>query len=172
MKTFTLQKELEEWLDEEKGEGEFKDFSFWANTDKGSFDSEKGAMTDYKIYAKNNITDEVYEGKGGYYTNNGHSFNYPVEFKLQVKKEKKVKNEFIPVKLLQDESSHWYIIPQELWDDWEKMEIAISEEDEDSKEWYKLVDEFCDKFNKYRTGGGTDLYQLYISQEEFNKLIH
>ncbi len=101
MKNFTLQEELVEWLNEEDGEGDFKDFSFWADETKGSFDSEKGAMTDYKIYAKNNNTGEKYVGRGGYYNSDGHHFFSPVEFVLQEKKKKKIEPVFTPVKIEQ-----------------------------------------------------------------------
>lgn len=167
MKKFTLQEELEEWIDD-NGEGEYKDFSFWSHTSTGHFDSEKGAMYDYKITAKNNVTDELYEGKGGYYTNNGHSFNYPVEFVLQEPKEKKVKSKYINIKLLQDDSSHWYIIPQEVVDDFENQMNYIYDHDDDGIE--DIINEFDNKFGKYRTGGDINNYQLCITQEELNRL--
>jgi len=56
------------------------------------------------------------------------------------------------VKAYQDESGHWYVIPNELEDDFLK-----DEQDE----------EFCDsgdfdaKYGQYMTGGALNLIQLY-----------
>lgn len=56
------------------------------------------------------------------------------------------------VKVTQDESGHWYILPNELYE-----EFGKDGEDED------FVDGglFDDKYGKYRTGGGINLVQLY-----------
>ncbi len=161
MKNFTLQEELETWVRTEQGEDEFKDFSFYADTDTGDFDSEKGAMTDYKIYAKNNTTGEKYVGRGGYYNSDGHHFFSSVKFVLQEKKEKKIKNEFIPIIPIQDNDSHWYIIPQEL----QKTFMQLAYYDQDDK-----IEEFNDLFSKYMVGGCLSNYQLFISQDELKRL--
>ncbi len=56
------------------------------------------------------------------------------------------------VKAIQDESGHWYVIPNDLLD-----EFADDEENE------SMVDsgEFDKKWGKYRTGGCLNLVQLY-----------
>lgn len=56
------------------------------------------------------------------------------------------------VKATQDESGHWYVIPNELYD-----EFIQDEQNED------MIDNgwFDDKWGKYRTGGDLNLIQLY-----------
>ena len=56
------------------------------------------------------------------------------------------------VKAIQDESGHWYVIPNDLVSDFEK-----DGEDED----FVDVGGFDDKYHKYRTGGDLNLIQLY-----------
>lgn len=57
------------------------------------------------------------------------------------------------VKVIKDDSGHWYIIPNEIAIDFYK-----DEEDED------FVDSggFDNKYGQYRTGGSLNLVQLYI----------
>lgn len=78
--------------------------------------------------------------------------------------------QFTPVKLLQDESSHWYIVPQELWDDWEGLIGAIYSTEEFSDEWYSLIDDFNNMFSKYMVGRRLSNYQLFVSQDELKRL--
>lgn len=56
------------------------------------------------------------------------------------------------VKAIQDESGHWYVIPNDLLD-----EFAEDEENE------SMVDsgKFDEKWDKYRTGGDLNLVQLW-----------
>ncbi len=56
------------------------------------------------------------------------------------------------VKAIQDDSCHWYVLPIDLVDEFDK-----DGQDED------FVDggEFDDKYGKYRTGGDLNLIQLY-----------
>jgi len=56
------------------------------------------------------------------------------------------------VKVIQDESGHWYVIPNDLLD-----EFADDEENE------SMVDsgKFDKKWGKYRTGGDLNLVQLW-----------
>jgi len=56
------------------------------------------------------------------------------------------------VKVTRDESGHWYVLPDGIYD-----EFVKDEENED------MIDsgEFDDKYEKYRTGGGINLVQLY-----------
>jgi len=57
------------------------------------------------------------------------------------------------VKAVQDDSGHWYVIPNEIASDFYK-----DEEDMD------FVDsgEFDNKYGQYRTGGSLNLVQLYV----------
>lgn len=56
------------------------------------------------------------------------------------------------VKAVQDDSGHWYVLPNELLKDFYK-----DEQDED------FVDsgDFDNKYSKYRTGGDLNIIQLY-----------
>ena len=56
------------------------------------------------------------------------------------------------VKVTRDESGHWYVLPDDIYD-----EFVKDEENED------MIDsgKFDDKYEKYRTGGGINLVQLY-----------
>jgi hypothetical protein len=56
------------------------------------------------------------------------------------------------VKATKDESGHWYVIPIEIMNEFEK-----DEQDEDFVDSGK----FDDKYRRYRTGGGLNLVQLY-----------
>ncbi len=57
------------------------------------------------------------------------------------------------VKAVKDDSSHWFIIPNDLYENFLK---DIDNED--------MIDngEFDNKYGKYRTGGDLNLIQLYI----------
>lgn len=61
------------------------------------------------------------------------------------------------IKAVKDESGHWYLIPNELLEEFRK-----EEQDEN------FVDSgnFDNKYGKYRTGGDLNLIQLYIKEEE------
>jgi len=56
------------------------------------------------------------------------------------------------VKAIQDESGHWYVIPNDLLNQFLNDELDES-----------MIDsgEFDDKWGKYRTGGDLNLIQLY-----------
>ncbi len=57
-----------------------------------------------------------------------------------------------PVKVLQDDSFHWYIIPNELAEQFYK---------DNENEGMADSGEFDEKYGKYRTGGSPNLIQLY-----------
>lgn len=59
------------------------------------------------------------------------------------------------VYVLQDESSHWYLIPNEEVEMFYKLL-------EESYNDYEAQDEFEIRFSKYRTGGDLNNKQLYI----------
>lgn len=60
--------------------------------------------------------------------------------------------EYIKVKAVKDESSHWYLIPNELVENFYK-------DDEDE------LDSFDSLYGKYRTGGDLNIIQLYIKNK-------
>ena len=101
MKTITLTPEqLEDLL---SGEENVKGFEGWeadADHDSGDFDSEKGAMIDYKITLYDPVNDETWTARDGYYTGvTGDVFNWNVEFNL---KSKKVKNKTLSEDKIKD----------------------------------------------------------------------
>ena len=59
---------------------------------------------------------------------------------------------------IQDESSHWYVIPYELENDF-YVDQDTAQETED---W----NAFENKFGKYMTGGSLNLTELYIKDGE------
>ena len=92
MKTITLNEDqLGSLLGEETVKG-YEDFLAEADHESGDFDSEKGAMYDYKITLVNQKTGEVYTARDGYYTGvTGDCFYGDVVFTLKPKKKKAVK---------------------------------------------------------------------------------
>jgi len=64
----------------------------------------------------------------------------------------------IPVIAKQDESGHWYLIPNELDENF----IQLYNEAEDGST--SAEDEFIEIFSKYRTGGDINNKQLYIEE--------
>lgn len=72
----------------------------------------------------------------------------------------------IKVQLLQDESSHWYIVPNDEADVFSEMIDKMIENDYD----IDYINSFDNKFSKYRTGGSLNNYQLFLSEEEMKKL--
>lgn len=63
---------------------------------------------------------------------------------------------FKRVVAVQDESSHWYVIPKSLEKDFYKLQEQIDES------W----EEFEEKFSQYMTGGDLNLIELYIKEDE------
>ena len=60
----------------------------------------------------------------------------------------------IPVHAVQDDSGHWYIIPEELSDEFDNDIQSESMSDNGT---------FDDKYGKYRTGGSLNSIQLYAN---------
>jgi len=77
-----------------------------------------------------------------------------------------MEEEYIPVILVQDESSHWYCIPLEMDDEFFNMSEECANNDYD----HNSIAKFTEKFGKYMTGGGVNNYQLCMAKSEFNKL--
>ena len=79
-----------------------------------------------------------------------------------------------PVKIKQDDDSHWYIVPNELEEEFDTLlrniYVAYEDEGHDSEMAWQLEAEFIDKFSKYMKGGNVNNYQLYISPEELFRL--
>lgn len=60
---------------------------------------------------------------------------------------------------IRDESSHWYVIPAHLKNEFHDMlEKCIDDSQEDQYEWQAT---FSDKFSAYQTGGDLNNIQLY-----------
>jgi hypothetical protein len=100
-KTLTVKgKILEELIDNEDGKVKgWEDWTLEADHDSGEFNSEKGAMCDYKLTLYNDKTNDVYVGYGGYYTGiTGHCFNYDVDFTLKRKKITSTKSKILTEK--------------------------------------------------------------------------
>lgn len=77
--------------DNPKGVKGFEGYTLEADTDNGDFDSEKGAMTDYKL-TLTAPDGTQYVGRGGYYNGPaGEHYNYDVEFTFKPKKKVKTK---------------------------------------------------------------------------------
>jgi hypothetical protein len=55
------------------------------------------------------------------------------------------------VKAVQDDSGHWYLIPNELVDTFYGDDVME-------------IDNFDDKYSRYKTGGDLNLVQLYIKE--------
>lgn len=57
---------------------------------------------------------------------------------------------------IQDESSHWYVIPAESKSEFNELIERFMNTDD-----YDILSEFETKFDKYRTGGDLNNVQLY-----------
>lgn len=68
---------------------------------------------------------------------------------------------YVPVKAVEDDSAHWYIIPNDLHKKFRELhnKICNNEDDQDS------IDEFEKLFSEFRTGGDLNNTQLYIKQD-------
>jgi hypothetical protein len=72
---------------------------------------------------------------------------------MENKEEKLNESKISKVKVIKDESGHWYVLPNDILNEFKKDEL-----DED------FVDsgEFDKKYGSYRTGGDLNLVQLYV----------
>lgn len=77
---------------------------------------------------------------------------------------------YVPISVKQDESSHWYIVPESELAEFSAAMESIYEAEAYSDDWECLVSVFEYKFDKYRTGGDLNNYQLFISEEELKNL--
>jgi len=50
----------------------------------------------------------------------------------------------------QDCSSHWYMVPDKLREEWNRLNTIVSNNEED----YESIEEFDSKFGQYSLGGG------------------
>lgn len=66
----------------------------------------------------------------------------------------------IAVQALKDDSSHWYIVPNDEVDEFKSLLDKAEQGD------FEAEDEFISKFSKYMTGGDLNNVQLYIKQED------
>jgi hypothetical protein len=65
----------------------------------------------------------------------------------------------IAVQALQDESSHWYLVPNDEVGEFNRLSNIIIEYDSED---YDTIEEFEKLFSKYRTGGDLNNVQLYV----------
>jgi len=63
------------------------------------------------------------------------------------------------VKAVQDDSGHWYVIPNEMESKFYELDEKIGSENE--IEATEADDEFSMMFSQYMTGGDLNLIQLY-----------
>lgn len=71
--------------------------------------------------------------------------------------------ELRPVMALQDESSHWYVIPAEMHDEWYRLNAIMDDGEEGQVAFEKAEDRFIELFSQYMTGGGLNNIQLYAN---------
>lgn len=64
--------------------------------------------------------------------------------------------------LRQDDSSHWYAVPKDKIDAFDKAIDKIYSEKEESERWYDAIDQFELYFGEYRTGGGYQEFEIII----------
>lgn len=69
-------------------------------------------------------------------------------------------NKMKAVNALKDDSGHWYLIPNELVEEFNSLCEKADNGDEDA------CTEVDSKFGKYRTGGDLNTEQLYVIDEE------
>lgn len=74
----------------------------------------------------------------------------------------KDKNTYVPVVAVQDESSHWYVIPSEKSERYRSLSNKLYETDFRDVD---MINQFEEEFGGYRTGGDLNNVQLYIKQE-------
>lgn len=66
--------------------------------------------------------------------------------------------------LRQDESCHWYIVPADEIEDFDRLNKLVSEDFKDTDEWYELLDEFNEKYSQYMTSGGIGNVKVLIEK--------
>jgi hypothetical protein len=56
--------------------------------------------------------------------------------------------------LRQDDSGHWYVVPENIVERFDKLMRDICEIEEHTEKWYEAVDWFISRYDRYRLGGG------------------
>ena len=69
-------------------------------------------------------------------------------------------------KLRQDNSNHWYLIPELYYRTFDVLSVKLDKLDEDSDEWYKVGEELEKNFGQYRLPGGLFDMDLDVIIEE------
>jgi len=65
--------------------------------------------------------------------------------------------------LRQDDSSHWYLIPEDMVTIYSEMvNLFECKLEIESDEWYNAIDEFENLFAQYRLGGGPENCKVII----------
>ena len=62
----------------------------------------------------------------------------------------------IKVTAVQDESSHWYLIPSEMKEEFYRLHNQATDDD------YEAQEKFMKNLDQYRTGGDVNGKQLYV----------
>lgn len=70
----------------------------------------------------------------------------------------------IKVKAIEFESD-WYLIPNDMTDDFLKLSTIFYDSEPFTDEFYKAADDIENKFGEYKTGGDLNIFQLYMKQK-------
>ena len=74
----------------------------------------------------------------------------------------------IKIYIREDESSHQYIIPESVSDDFDELMEIIDDTTNYSDKWYELTEKFNNEFGKYREYAHNT--ELWITEEELERI--
>jgi len=74
----------------------------------------------------------------------------------------------IKIYIKEDESSHQYIVPESVVEDFNDLIEKIDDAENYSEEWYSLTDQFNTIFGKYREYAYNT--ELWITEEELERI--
>ena len=74
----------------------------------------------------------------------------------------------IKIQIKEDESSHQYIVPESVVEDFNDLIEKIDDAENFSEEWYSLTDQFNTIFGKYREYAHNT--ELWITEEELERI--
>lgn len=64
-----------------------------------------------------------------------------------------------------DDDSHWYLLPENLVEDFDKNLKELEQCEEDTEKWEETIDNFVAEFDKYRLSGGIGYLKVLIEDE-------
>lgn len=76
---------------------------------------------------------------------------------------------WIRVEVHQDDSGHWYVVPEDKMPEYREALTNIGNQEEYSDTWYDAINEFINKFSEYRTGGDLNNVALYLPPPKSEK---